>query len=305
MKKDPLNGYSIYTPAAVLKVTGEDALAFLQGQFTQELRFPAGQLSAYGLWLNQKGKVMGDSFALREGDTWWLVSLHTPVTMLQARLEAYIIADDVVLEDETAAWQGIALLGSEASTALRSKDGILPANGTWGRSDGGFLFSGRRVRGESWEWLIPRGASLPPAITLANLPQIDSGALERLRVAGAIARIPDELGPSDLPNEAGLEEEAISYSKGCYLGQEVMARLKSMGQVRRRLLPVRGTGAVPVCPAALFFGAKKSGELRSAIPSAEGEGFVGMAMVNLIGLDREKPFSLEPEGAPRVRIDGV
>jgi len=62
-------------PSACLYVTGEDALSFLQGQFTQELRSPAKAFVAYGLWLNQKGKVLADSFVLRETpQSVWVVS---------------------------------------------------------------------------------------------------------------------------------------------------------------------------------------------------------------------------------------
>ncbi len=85
------------------------------------------------------------------------------------------------------------------------------------------------------------------ALKLLQLPVSD---MELMRIQADIAAVPRDIGPDDLPNEGGLEKIAISYTKGCYLGQEVMARLKSMGQVRRQLLRVTGTGAPPAVPAA-------------------------------------------------------
>jgi len=302
MKTDLCAFISYYRPAAVLRVTGEDALAFLQGQFTQELRSASPALCAYGLWLNQKGKVLADSFALRDGPGWWLVSYGSQGTAIRERLEAYIIADDVVVEDLTDSWTGAAVVGSDATAWLQSQGWTLPAKGEWALIEGKMVFRGRRGGDESWEWLSPVSAVESPEKWGWNLNRLDAAALDQRRIRAGIPFVPCDVGPADLPNEAGLEEAAISYSKGCYLGQEVMARLKSMGQVRRRLLRVQGLGAAPTCPAALFAGAKKVGELRSAVVDEAGQGFVGLAMISLLGLEGTEGLSLETNGAPSVQV---
>lgn len=294
--------FSLYRPSAVLRVTGEDALAFLQGQFTQELRSPSTALSTYGLWLNQKGKVIADSFALRDGDVWWLVSYASSAQSIRERLEAYIIADDVLVEDVTHQWEGVAIAGAEATLWLEKRGVALPPRGEWAQLDGRMIFRGRRGGGDSWEWLCPAGAGLPQEVLESGIKEVDALALERWRIVQGVPSVPRDAGPGDLPNEAGLEEVAISYSKGCYLGQEVMARLKSMGQVRRRLLRVKGAGATPVCPAALYTEAKKVGEIRSAASEEDGNGFVGLAMLSLIGLDATRLLSLEAGGTPAVQV---
>jgi folate-binding protein YgfZ len=124
--------------------------------------------------------------------------------------------------------------------------------------------------------------------------------MERLRITAAIPAVPADLGPGDLPNEGGLEATALSYTKGCYLGQEVMARLKSMGQVRRHLLRVRGTGAVPSLPSPLFHGERRVGELRSAAEDAEG--FVGLALVSLMNLPADAALSFSPSVPAHVTL---
>jgi folate-binding protein YgfZ len=113
--------------------------------------------------------------------------------------------------------------------------------------------------------------------------------------------VPVDLGPGDLPGEAGLEEMAISYTKGCYLGQEVMARLTSMGQVRRRLMRVRGPWQVPAVPAALWQNSKQVGELRSGVGGETG--FVGMAMLSLVNWQRELPLALEVTGPAVIQVE--
>ena len=105
-----------------------------------------------------------------------------------------------------------------------------------------------------------------------------------------------------MPNEGGLEADAISYTKGCYLGQEVMARLKSMGQVRRRLLRVRGRGEISgQLPLPLFVGARQVGELRSAVPDGAGE-FIGLAMLSLLHLGTGGALATAPGAAPTVHL---
>jgi hypothetical protein len=126
--------------------------------------------------------------------------------------------------------------------------------------------------------------------------------MERMRIAARIPAVPADVGPTDLPNEGGLEADAISYTKGCYLGQEVMARLKSMGQVRRRLLRVRGTGAsLPALPAPVFRGARQVGELRSAV-SDEAAGWIGLAMVSLMHLTPGAELAFAPDSSTALRL---
>ncbi len=287
-----------YQPAAVLRVSGEDALSFLQGQFTQDLKTVEVGEAAYGLWLNQKGKVLADSFVLRavEG-VWWVVSYFSSAAVIRERLERYVIADDVVIEDETEAWEGVVVMGAG--------DGDGADVNAWFAGKVGLIWRGRRAAGVSWEWLRPKGSGLDMG---AEAVEISGKALELVRIESGIPGVPRDVGAGDLPNEAGLEDVAVSYTKGCYLGQEVMARLKAMGQVRRRLMRVRsaglgevGGGKVPEgLPAGLFHGEKRVGEVRSAVKAETG--WAGLAMVSLLGLEAGAVLSLTPGGAAEVEV---
>src|SRR4051812_37487917 len=103
-----------FQPAAALRATGSDAFVFLQGQFTNDLRLPINGIS-YGLWLNQKGKVLADSAILRISEQGFLVwSATSTASVIVARLEQYIIADDVTLEDLTAEVHAFAVWGDRS-----------------------------------------------------------------------------------------------------------------------------------------------------------------------------------------------
>ncbi len=281
-------------------MAGEDALTFLQGQFTQELRPAAAPPVAYGLWLNQKGKVLADSFVLRETpELLWVISFTASAAVIVERLEAYIIADDVVITDETAAWLGLAVGGSGAEAWISAAAGGVPAGGEFIRAGGGWVFCGRRDTGPTFEWLRPAGAPVP---ALGGLAELTAEGLERLRIAAGIPQVPRDIGPGELPNEGGLDAVAVSYTKGCYLGQEVMARLKAMGTVRRRLVRVRAAGhAPPAVPTALLQGEKRVGELRSAVADGRG-GFIGLALLTKLGLDPALPLAPEPGGAGFIEL---
>ena len=273
-----------WRPRAVLCVTGEDAFTFLQGQFSNDLRGAVASGAVYGLWLNHKGRVIADSFVHRVGpEEFWVGSYFCEAGVIRERLEAFVIADDVSIEDVTDHWQAVTLLGEHSERLLA------------GVADGGFSFVGRRTNGPHREYVFP--AAVDPSIhsRLQGIRELDAEDMNRLRIEQGIAAVPADIGLGELPNEGGLETVAISYVKGCYLGQEVMARLKNMGQVRRRVMRVKGDGLLPQLPAALFQGDRRIGELSTA--ARTGDSFVGLALISLLYLQRAAGISLAPGGA--------
>jgi len=276
-----------YRPAAWLRVTGADAAGFLQGQFTNDLRLAAAGSAVYGLWLDQKGKVLADSFIGKGpgAEEFWVGSVASPGAEIRRRLEDYIIADDVIVEDASSEWSGVALLGE--------------GTGGWlaGVPRAGIAFRGRRSSEENWEWIFPSSAAAGVSAELAGARELETVELERRRILAGIPSVPADIGPRDLPNEGGLDADAISYTKGCYLGQEVMARLKSKGRIRRRLRRVSGRGPAPAVPAALWQGETLVGELRAAVSDEGKSGFVGLALLSVSSLRPETPLSLSAHGA--------
>lgn len=293
---------------AWLRVTGMDALSFLQGQFTQELRKGRGATASYGLWLNQKGKVVADSWVLRVSEEeGWVWSAFAGAAVIRERLEAYVIADDVVIDDATGEVESWVAVGEAGRAALVAAGVEPPAAGAWWQGEAGWVWAGRRGVDVAWEWVRPAGAGVAGGMAGESV-ELDDETLERWRIAAGVPRVPEDVGGEDLPGEAGLETVAISYTKGCYLGQEVMARLKAMGRVRRRLVRVSGTGVVPMgVERELWAGEVAAGNVRTAVARAEGEsgGWVGLAMVKLLAVEGGGALRLarEAEAACGVMTD--
>lgn len=203
-------------PTAVVRVTGEDAAAFLQGQCSADLR---NVVLADALWLNRKGRVLAHTIVSREADgSFLLLCPHLTADEVVAIVTANVIADDVVATDETSAWGRWIVWGGAPAVA--------PAK----------LFPTRRFGVEAWDVLTPSGAVMPG----------EAGSreeLEAVRVRAGVPAVPADCGANEFPQECGLEAW-VSYTKGCYLGQEVMARIQSMGSLRRILRRVAGPVAV-------------------------------------------------------------
>jgi tRNA-modifying protein YgfZ len=287
-----------WRPAAWCRVTGSDATSFLQGQFTNDLRQAGLNRAVYGLWLNVKGKVVADSFVLRgvEADAFWIGSYYSPAATIRERLESFIIADDVVMEDLTAEWSALTIYGAEAASKIAAAAREVSAGPM-------FTFEGRRTRRPHLEWVFPVAAEAAVLSAIRNCDAITASEAERRRIESGIPAIPADIGTNDLPNEAGLEADAISYTKGCYLGQEVMARLKTMGQVRRRLLRVAGdTASIPTLPAPVFVGERQVGELRSAVPTTAGDSLIGLAMLSLLHVKPNTMLAFAPNAAPVLKV---
>ncbi|WP_457795329.1 CAF17-like 4Fe-4S cluster assembly/insertion protein YgfZ [Horticoccus sp. 23ND18S-11] len=282
-----------WQPAALLRVAGDDAAGFLQGQFTNDLRVLPEVGSVYGLWLTLKGKVLADSFVLRrsEENAFWIGSYFSPASVIRERIESHVIADDVTVDDVTSEWSGLTLSGDAADIVLPESPAV-------------FSFKGRRSRATAREWMFRTADGVPESLAavVANARTLGADEVMRLRIEAGIPAVPLDVGPADLPNEAGLEADAISYTKGCYLGQEVMARLKAMGQVRRRLLRVAGTGDAPrTWPAPLYAESRLVGELRSAVGDGAG-GWIGWAMLTRMHVALETGLALAPGGTPAIRL---
>lgn len=290
------NGFS-----AILKVEGEDAFDYLQSQFSQDLRLLKVPGCVYGLWLDRKGKVQADSFILRPGDGFFLlVSYHCGAESLMEKVVENIIADDVEVSDETGLWSGLSFWGDTLPAFLEKQGFGMPSNYEMGTTGEGLMFwPGRRSRSDSLDVLVPCAAFAKQApawldVLSGQACEVGKEDMDRERILSGIPAIPADIGPGNLPQEGGLEVDALSFNKGCYLGQEVMARLHAMGQVQRKLTPViLGTWPSGL-PVPLFSGTKEVGMLTSATRPETGK-WQGLAMLKTRGL-AEAPFGLQPGG---------
>ncbi|MEX0324861.1 MAG: folate-binding protein YgfZ [Puniceicoccaceae bacterium] len=226
-----------FTPRAVLRFTGEDHFDFLQGQGTADLRGPAGTCR-YSLWLDHRGQIQGDGFVFRESEeSMLLVSHATPVENLLAKFERHIIADDVEIENLTGEFDILALTGEDANSLLQSMGWDPVESGRYAEKDTISAYAGRYFGTRSVEFLLPTGSDLSvPA------DSIDPDEAEALRIHAGIPSVPLDTSTKELnPLEANILS-ALSFDKGCYLGQEVVARVHRLDRVTRRLVQFETSG---------------------------------------------------------------
>lgn len=247
-------------PFTLLQVSDQDAFAFLQGQFTNDLRHPE-EYGVYGFFLNEKGKIDADAWIQAHQEHFIVYSPGTPATALLARLERVLIADEVILHP----------VQNEFTALILSAKPDNPPPGS-------LLFPSRQAPPGFWDLLLP-GEIFPSYLQAL----MDSGATllaaprfheKRLRHSRPL--IPRETGSRLLPAEMGLDKAGVSFTKGCFLGQEVMARFKNFGVIRKQIGPFSWSHPTPDLPAPLFSGEGKTiGQILSSYPHPD-LGFIGM-----------------------------
>jgi folate-binding protein YgfZ len=221
---------------AKLNVIGTDRVRFLNGQLTNDIVSLQLGSAIYTCALTAKGKLCADLFV---GATKESLSLDAEAVLresLTARLEKYIIADDVTLEDVTEAFGLFHLVDVDSEEDVGGVEELdLPSD---------------VVRNVCHRFGVP-GIDLwfpadQTAVVMERLQQspIDPKVAENLRIERGIARWGSELSEDVIPSEAGLDQRAINFFKGCYLGQEVISRIKSVGHVNRHLRGFRPASGV-------------------------------------------------------------
>lgn len=255
-----------YQMSAHLVVSGEDAADFLQSQFSRDLRPFAQPHAVYGLWLDVKGKVVADSWVLCLGpESFHLFSEHGAPGDLAAKLEHHIVADEVIIQVAPPA-PALAVIGCGAADLGPDFPGFA-------------LLPGRRACAPSVEAVFESLRARDEYAGLLDGETLSEEALQGLRLEAGVPLIPQEVGPGELPGEAGLDRDAVDFNKGCFLGQEVVARMRHVGKPTRGLYLLGGDGAPPTCPTSLSVGDRVVGELRSAY--TDGARWRGVALLKL------------------------
>jgi folate-binding protein YgfZ len=213
-----------FRPAGILDVTGADRETFLQGQLTQDVRGLAPGESRPAAGLTPKGKLL---FVARVVGLEDRLRLVVPETLRQRVLDhvrKYAVFSKVAVEDRSADILRVGLYG-RAAPGLALPGGIDRLPGEGELSCGLLVPAGRR-------------AELETHLSGAGSVAVSADAAEVLRVEAGRPRYGTDMDESNLPDEVGMTD-AISTTKGCYVGQEVVARLRTYGRVNRRLVLFR------------------------------------------------------------------
>lgn len=238
---------------------------------------------AHGLLLTIQGRVTADVRVLATADALLLdVDARARAAMLEA-LKKLLVADDVEFGDLAAPVAPIGLEGPGTAALLAASGGAVPAAGHAETRVGGVVVQALRaseVRGPGVVLLAPAdgAAAVWDALVASGAEACGMEALEARRVERGVPRIGVDMDGSTLAIELPVEE-LISTTKGCYLGQEVVARGTARGQVQRRLVGVRFEGAEPPRGALLRHAGKDAGRVTSVARARGGDALVGLAFV--------------------------
>ena len=292
--------HNLVRPGAVLRASGPDAFRFLQSQFSNNLKIEGVENPVtYGLWLDHKGKIQADSFIIQKSpQEFVLLSYDCPVGLLKGHLDARLIADEVELRDETPEFELLHVW------AERYEESLGELIDSAAREHSAESWMGRRPTFESSWDVLGSPESLANIVRELESNGIEPGTPESLHAARVIAgvpAIPFDAGPGDLPQEAGLERDAVSFDKGCYAGQEIMSRLHTQGHVNRGLWQVvwevKSTESSPGKPVPVYAGDAEAGELRSR--AFNDIGGSGLAMLKARVVAGHAALSLRP-GGPKI-----
>jgi folate-binding protein YgfZ len=224
-----------------LRLTGADRLRFLNGQVSNDARLATAEASIYTCVMTIKGKMCADAFIHATGDALWLDAEPEVRESLAARLDKYIIADDVTLEDVSDDFGLLHILpgpGVSAEAAAKSLTG-----GSQPMTSLTFVRS-ERYGAPGLDLFSPAAVTREARAALSvDYPFLDGASLEQRRILAGVPKWGAELDENTMPAEAGLEERAVSFTKGCYIGQEVVSRVKSVGHVNRHLRGLRSSSA--------------------------------------------------------------
>ena len=229
---------------AKFRITGTDRLRFLNGQITNDLSKASETSAIEACILNAKGKTDAHIFVSASGESFLVDAAADLRETLRVRLERYVIADDVQIEDVTDQFSLFHLLSKQ------------PPAPEFGR-----IVSVHRFAEPGWDmWVeVAQHGALLQELSL-RWTLLDSDAAEVMRIEQGIPRWGRELTAEIIPIEANLEQRTIDYQKACYIGQEVISRIKMSGQTNKRLCGLISVDDIPLQPG-----------MRLVAPSAPGK----------------------------------
>ncbi len=279
-----------------IEVTGSDRVRWLNGMVTNSVQALAPGAGCYNFFLNAQGRIQGDAYIFAEPDHLLLETGLPEVASLLAMLDRFIIMDDVELRDISSHNKGLLLAGPRASELLTSLNLLPPANTLslahipW-RSH---LLTVIRA----YSPLVPRFeiwadnlalTELSAHLSAHGIAECGGAALDLLRICEGTLLFGVDIRDRDLPQETGANR-ALHFSKGCYLGQEIVERIHSRGNVHRTFhaFHLQGAGASPGL--ALSVDDKPIGELTSVavVPIAGGEIQIGLGYIRREALAHAK-----------------
>lgn len=275
-----------------LSLTGGDRVRWMNGMVTNNIRDLAVGHGVYAFLLNPQGRILGDMYVYNHGESLIVETDRSQVSAIAATFDHYIIMDDVEVEDLAAKWTCLGLAGPDARRVLKAAGIVVPemqpletitprcecdcecVECTVIRTD---------EAQESYElWLAPKDVLKTwCALLAAGATPVGSEALEMCRIAAGIPLYGVDIRERDLPQETE-QMRALNFTKGCYVGQEIVERIRSRGNVHRTFASFRLEGAPEIAAGdKIISGEKEVGEITSAavLPASTGNKTIALGYI--------------------------
>jgi folate-binding protein YgfZ len=298
---------------AYMRFSGPDRVRYLNAILTNNIKDLATGNGIVSLFLNPQGRIQAEIETYATAESLFCVSCAMIRETLVPALDKFIIMDDVTLTDETELFGAVALEGPGAADLVKRLTSIELTNldelsfqetsvegvscKLTKRSPGGVagaeFLAARGTLPQLWERLCE-------AVEKGGGRAMGYEALSALRLEQGIPWFGYDFGDKQIPHEAGLEHSHISYTKGCYTGQEIVERVRSRGQVNRvRVLAKFDTSEPPACGTTLMSEGKEAGFVTRAAFSPGLQTAIGMAYVRR---EKKQPGSELSCGANMARV---
>jgi folate-binding protein YgfZ len=263
-----------------LVVSGADRASYLQGLLTNDIEALKPGEGCYAAYLTPQGRMIADLFVYELGDVILLTVPLPEKDDVLARLDQFVFSEDVQLGDATDAFHTTAIVGPKAAGLLGPLVGLsgdvlagLPAHGNRRVTFGDEPAIVTRVADTGvpgFDLHVDRSRSgmLMDALRAAGVEALDSATADALRVEAGIPAFNRDMDQDTIPLEAGIESHAISFSKGCYVGQEVIIRVlhRGHGRVARKLVGLVLDGeSVPSSGASVSVEGRDIGQVTSGV----------------------------------------
>lgn len=295
--------------ARVLNVSGPDARDFLHGQLAADVKSVGPNAQVLSLLLNHKGHALADVIVARVGSGYLLVVDDAKADLVAASLSDHIVFDDVSVNPADGVV--LTLQGAGASEVLAAVGLAVPGEMTLTSIESAalhtFVLTRRRSAGGGFDIVLTRppeisdaefaeaAAALVSSLSAAGAVLVGEAALAAARVAAMVPAAAREGGEGVLPQEAGMVER-LSYRKGCYLGQEIMARIEARGNLKRSLalMTLDGGPLNSVETGSVTLGGRAVGRVGTVALGPDGR----KAALVVLRTDVPADADLELDGAP-------
>ncbi|MGD0791761.1 MAG: folate-binding protein [Terriglobales bacterium] len=268
-----LSGCGLYDLSwrAKIAVTGGDRVRWLNGMATNNIRDLAPGRGVYAFLLNAQGRIQADLYAFQRGDSLLVDTERGQRETILQLFDHYIIADDVEIADISDKLTALGLTGPESRDVLERAGIAVPdlahlqfADVAWQQKTVTLLRSGEEAR-ESWQlWIAPEHVGeLWEALLEAGARPTGTTALNLFRISRGIPQFGEDIRERDLPQETG-QTRALNFTKGCYLGQEIVERIRSRGTVHRQFTAFAVEGPLGEPGAKILADEKEAGEITSS-----------------------------------------